>query len=107
MNSAIEVETKFSWLQFLFFFFKTLIVIDGQDTGKQPWGKVTFPVAPGPHQVRVSVRYLAMTNAMANEIAVDVAPGQVVHVRYRAPWLAFLKGKIEVVGASAAPGTPQ
>lgn len=103
MQSGIEVHTSYHFLQFMFAFFKTLIMIDGHDVGPQPWGKMVFPVAPGRHHVRASARYLFWTNAMANEIAVDVAPGQVVHVRYKAPWITVLKGKLEVTGASAPP----
>ncbi|MDQ6910461.1 MAG: DUF2510 domain-containing protein [Actinomycetota bacterium] len=106
---AIEVETGFIFLAFLLYFFKTRVVIDGQ-LYELPWGKNTFPVHPGRHRVRVSFKYLIPSDAGANEIDVDVPPGQTVQVRYRAPWLVFLKGKLAATtfgyGASPAPPPP-
>ncbi|HEX8769199.1 MAG TPA: DUF2510 domain-containing protein, partial [Acidimicrobiales bacterium] len=106
---AIEVETSFFFLAFILYFFKTRVVIDGQ-LYELPWGKNTFPVHPGRHRVRVSFKYLLPSDAGANEIDVDVSSGQTVQVRYRAPWLVFLKGKLTAstygYGASAAPPPP-
>ncbi|MDQ6928608.1 MAG: hypothetical protein M3159_08090, partial [Actinomycetota bacterium] len=103
-HSAIEVESGFIFLAFLLYFFKTRVVIDGM-LYELPWGKNTFPVQPGRHRVRVSFKYLFPSDAGANEIDVDVPPGQTVHVRYRAPWLVFLKGKLtaSTYGYGAAP----
>ncbi len=104
-NAAyIETHTSYFFLSFLFHFFKTLMVIDGTDQGKVPWGTQRFPVAPGRHHVKISARYLFFTSMMANETVVDVWAGTVVRVKYRAPWLVFMKGKIAVEPLPAAPG---
>lgn len=106
----IETHTSFFFLAFILHFFKTLMVIDGADQGKVPWGTQRFPVTPGRHHVRISARYLFFTNMMANETVIDVYPGTIVRVKYRAPWLVFLKGKITVEAlppTQAGPGAPQ
>ncbi|MDQ6910468.1 MAG: DUF2510 domain-containing protein [Actinomycetota bacterium] len=104
---AIEVESGFIFLAFLLYFFKTRVVVDGQ-LYELPWGKNTFPVRPGRHRVRVSFKYLFPSDAGANEIDVDVPSGQTVQVRYRAPWLVFLKGKLSAstYGYGASPFLP-
>ncbi len=100
----IETHTSYFPLAFLFHFFKTLMVIDGADQGKVPWGTQRFPVAPGRHHVKISARYFFFTSMMANETVVDVWAGTAVRVKYRAPWLVFLKGKITVEQVPGAPG---
>jgi hypothetical protein len=95
-TAALDIKTSFFPLAFLFSFFKTLVIIDGQDMGPIPWGTHRFPVMPGQHTVKLSARYLFYTNMMANETTVMVGPGQAVGVAYKAPWIVFLRGKITV-----------
>ena len=92
---AIQVETSYPTLAFLLSAFNTRIVINGQRY-ELPWGTNTFPVGPGLHSVRVSFKYFLPSDAGGNEVEVDVQPGRTVRVRYRAPWLVFLRGKIQV-----------
>ena len=93
--SAIQVETSYPALAFLLSAFTTRIAINGQRY-ELPWGTHTFPVGPGLHTVRVSFRYFLPSDAGGNEVEVDVQPGHTVRVSYRAPWLVFLKGRIQV-----------
>ena len=104
-SARLEITTSFFPLSFLFFFCKTLIVIDGSDCGPVRWGTHTFAVGPGHHRVKVSARYLFFTETMANETTVELPPGGLVQVRYRAPLVTFMKGKITVVAATPA-GSP-
>ena len=96
-SARLEITTSFFPLSFLFFFCKTLIVIDGSDCGPVRWGTHTFAVGPGHHRVKVSARYLFFTDSMARETIVEVPPGAVVQVRYRAPLVTFMRGKITVL----------
>jgi hypothetical protein len=103
-SSAIQVDTSYPALAFLLGVFKTRVAINGQRY-ELPWGTHTFPVGEGRHDVRVSFKYLLPSDAGGNEVEVDVQPGQTVRVRYRAPWLVFLKGKIQVE-AGKSPSVP-
>ena len=86
MNSGIEVEMKYNVLQFIFMFFKTQIAIDGVDSGPKKWGKTYFAVPPGRHAVWGTVKYLFWTNAMANELVVDVPSDLAEIAAYLAAW---------------------
>jgi hypothetical protein len=98
---AIEVDTSFFALAIFLYFFDTQVVIDDV-AHAVPWGTHTFPVQPGQHRVRVSHKYFG-GQIGANTIDVTVAAGQQVSLRYRAPCLIFLKGKLTVTGTSSAP----
>ena len=98
-TGAIEVTTSFFFMAFLLSFFATTIHIDQSAPIKHPWGTRTYPVAPGRHSVRVYCTYLFYPTMGDGTIAVDVAPGQVVRVTWRAPWLVFLTGSFSVDGA--------
>ncbi|HUQ62195.1 MAG TPA: DUF2510 domain-containing protein [Acidimicrobiales bacterium] len=99
---AIRVTTGYLALAFILQLVRTRVVVDGR-LYELPWGTTVFPVYPGRHRVRVSFKYLFMTDAGANQADVDVTPGQTVEVNYRAPWLVFLKGRM-TVGLGYYPG---
>jgi hypothetical protein len=68
-----------------------------------------IPIPHGWHTVRCWFRYLYFSKAGESTVTVDVAPGQVVSVSYRAPMFMFSPGKWTVNGAqpnSAPPMTP-
>ena len=94
-SSAIQVETSYPALAFLLSAFNARVAVNGQRY-ELPWGTHTFPVGPGTHTVRVSFKYFLPSDAGGNAVEVDVPPGKPVRVRYRAPWVVFLKGKIDV-----------
>jgi hypothetical protein len=103
-RGVIEVETKFFVLAFLLLFFKPRIEIDGGPPREHPWGVSGHPVAaPGRHRVTVYVPYLFFSRMGESSVDVDVAPGQAVRVQWNAPWITFMAGRIEVMGAGPAP----
>jgi hypothetical protein len=93
--ATIVVRTKIFPLAFLLLLFKTTVTIDGSPN-ELPWGEHSFPVQPGSHSVAISFKYLFgdMGRAAVN---VELAPGAVVQVHYRSPWLVFMAGKVSVV----------
>ncbi len=98
---VIEVDTGFFPLALFLYFFDTLVVID--DVAQAlPWGTHTFPVQAGQHRVRISHKYFG-SQIGANSVDISVPPGHQVSVRYRAPWLIFLKGRITVTGTTPGP----
>jgi hypothetical protein len=101
-QSGIAVTTKFFPLAFLLYFFKPKMHIDDGIAVQQPWGTHFFPVEPGRHSVRCYVPYLWYRTMGDNSTWVDVAPGQVVDVRWKSPWLVFLKGSFTVGNPRAA-----
>jgi hypothetical protein len=102
-HGVIEVETKFFVLAFLLLFFKPKISIDGYEPQERPWGLAGFTVPPGRHRVTVFVPYLFFPRMGESSIDVDVARGHAVRVRWNAPWLVFMAGRIVVLGAGPAP----
>jgi hypothetical protein len=96
--AGIRVITKFFPLAFLLFFCTPRIHLDGGPPVPRKWGETDIPVYPGRHQVRCYFRYLFYRAVGDNSIVVDVAPGQLVTVQWKAPWLVFLKGKWSVLG---------
>jgi hypothetical protein len=107
-TSAIDVHTGFFPLAFLLLLFKPKVAINGGEYGPVGWGDTRIPVPPGRYQVDAWLPYLFLPEMGRNGTVVDVPPGAVVQVRWRAPWLIFLKGKVTVAGpyafdAAAAP----
>ncbi len=93
-TTGIEITAKFIFLAFFLNFFKPVFTIDGQAV-QSKWKTPTFfPTTPGQHQVQVHFPYLVMKTAGKAVTSVNVQPGQVVRVAYKAPWLVFLAGKI-------------
>ncbi|HEX2578136.1 MAG TPA: DUF2510 domain-containing protein [Aquihabitans sp.] len=108
-GAAIDITPSYLVLAFILAFFKPQASIDGSAPFPVRWGPNLIPVPPGRHQVEVWVPYLFLTRMGRNGAIVDVPPGGVVQVTWRAPWLVFFQGKIGVAGpfplggAAAAP----
>src|SRR5690242_20433865 len=95
-GTAIEVTPKVGFLQWILYLVKPKVSVDG-NTQTGSWGKPTrFDVTPGSHTVEAWFRYLLMGQAGRNSLQVNVPEGQTVRVRYRSPWLLFLKGPLKV-----------
>lgn len=77
-------------------FVKPRIAIDGDEYQGRWKESATVPVAPGTHVVATYFPYIFWKRAGVGEVTVNVADGQVVDVRYEAPWLVFLKGKMSI-----------
>jgi hypothetical protein len=95
-NTGIEVTARHSVLAFILALFKPVITIDGRATPARWKEAQFFPVAPGQHQVQVHFPYLFIKEAGRNATTVNVQPGQTVRVSYKAPWIVFMKGKLQV-----------
>jgi len=107
-QAVIEVTTSFFVLAFVLYFCKAYVCIDGQ-AAQQKWGAVSIPVAPGRHQVEAWTNYFIAPQMGRSAVTVDAAPGTVTRVRWKAPWLIFLKGPIKITSVEplgAAPLAP-
>ncbi len=92
--TGIEITAKFFPLAFILNFFKPTIVINGtaqKGTWRTP---LLYPTGPGQFTVQVHFAYLFIPTAGKAVTTVTVAPGQIVHLAYKAPWLVFLAGKL-------------
>ena len=91
-QTGIVVTTK-SGVAFLLNLFNTKLHLDDGPPVERPWGDTFIPTTPGRHVVRCYCPYLFYRYMGDSSVPVDVPPGGVVHVSWRAPWLAFLGGK--------------
>src|SRR3989442_11830383 len=100
--AGIAVVATFSpaaaWLRAM----KPRVHLDGGPPVERPWGDTFIPVGPGRHQVRCS----AGGGVGDATIALDVPPGRVVQVKWRAPWLPVRAGVWTVVGVQPLAAVP-
>jgi hypothetical protein len=99
-QTGVAVETKFIPLAFLLYFFHPVLHIDGGPVIPAKWGVTFLPTDPGRHVLRAYVPYLFFRTMGDSSLEVEVAPGQTVTARWRAPWLTFLKGKWSLPAAA-------
>lgn len=92
-QTGIHVRTRFFFLAFLLYFVKTRLHLDGGPPVVRPWGETFIPAPPGRHVVRCYVRYLFYSEMGDSSVEVDVPPGGVVSVSWRAPLTVFTRGK--------------
>jgi len=92
---TIKVTTSFHIIQFIFFFFRPLISIDGGEAQKTKWGETTYDVAPGEHTVFIEIPYFFFKVGKASS-TVAVAAGETVSVSYKPPWIVFMEGDLQV-----------
>jgi hypothetical protein len=93
-QGTIKIRTSFLFLQFVLFFFKPTISIDGGDPEKSKWGETTHVVAPGQHTVHVEVPYV-FTKVGKATATVEVAAGETVGLAYRTPLIIFMAGRLK------------
>ena len=104
-QAIIEVTTSFFFLAFVLHLCKPRVVINGQ-AAIQSWGTVSIPVVPGRYQVEAWTNYFLAPEMGRNGVIVDATPGTITRVRWKAPWLIFLKGSIAVTDVAARGGAP-
>lgn len=108
--ALVEVHASYFFLAFLLAIFKPKASIDGGPPFPVRWGATPVPVPPGRHLVEVWVPYLFLPFMGRNGAVVDVPPGGAVRVRWRAPWIVFMRGSVRVEGPvpmhGAAPNAP-
>jgi hypothetical protein len=96
-GEGIEIIGRHNPLQWLLYFTKLTVEVDGQPQ-PGPWRKQRFiAVSPGEHRVNVFFKYLAKARCCEAETVVQVAPGQTTRLQYRAPQLMTSPGKLTAV----------
>ena len=101
--ATINVIAKIIPLGFLLYLFPPRVEIDGGPAQKIRWSENPIQVPPGQHTVAVYFPYMwIIRRAGEAQISVNVAEGQTAVVRYRAPWLVFLAGKIRAESPASA-----
>jgi hypothetical protein len=93
-QGTIKIRASFLFLQWLLYFFKPTVSIDGGEPQKIAWGESTFQVKPGEHRVYVEIPYIFMKIAKADQ-TVSVGASETVTLRYRPPLIVFMRGKLE------------
>jgi hypothetical protein len=92
----VEVTARFMFMSWILFFIKPSIEVDGA-AYRRKWGTYFFDLAPGRHRVEVSFPYLFGRKTGANSVEFDLSPGQTRRIRYRAPLILLMKGRIAEV----------
>jgi hypothetical protein len=99
-NTGISVQTKFYAFNFLLYFYKPKISVDGNPAEKVPWGTTFIATTPGAHTVRCFVPYVYLRHMGDSTIDVRVPPGKTVFLRWQTPLGSlYLKGKWTVLDA--------
>jgi len=98
-ETAIVLTTRWLRLGPAFFIFRIFVAVDGFATSVVLWGEHVFPVAPGAHEVEVSLGLGFGRRHMGEaRIQVEVAQGKSAHLRYRPPFqFAVQQGEIEII----------
>ncbi|OBJ61598.1 hypothetical protein [Mycobacterium sp. 1423905.2] len=93
-HPGIAVTTHFSPLSFMLALFKPKVLIDGYEAPVTGWGRAVLPAQPGRHRVHVHVPYLLPSKIGAADTVVDVYPGRLTELEYKAPVWAFSPGAL-------------
>jgi hypothetical protein len=88
------VTTEFFPLAFLMALFKPKILIDGYEVPVAGWGRTVVPVHPGQHRVHVHVPYWLPSQLGPADTLVDVYPGYLVELEYKAPVWGYSAGSL-------------
>jgi hypothetical protein len=91
---AIAVTTHFFPLAFALALFKPKILIDGYEAPVAGWGRTVVPVHPGQHRVHVHVPYWLPSQIGPADALVDVYPGHLVDLEYKAPVWGYSAGSL-------------
>ncbi len=90
------VNTQFFPLAWVLFFVKPKIAVDGQEMPASGWGRTHLPARPGQHNVHVHVPYFLPPKMGPADATVEVRPGQIAELEYKAPMWAFSAGSLGV-----------
>ena len=104
-TGVISLETTFWALGVLWLMGRVRVELDGEQR-ELPWGHLRLPVAAGTHRLRVSCKYLWWKDAGAATRQLDVRSGETVALRYRAPVVVFLAGRLRLLGQDSARPEP-
>lgn len=100
-GASIQVGASRPGLAFWLRFGKPTLRVDQMPAEPVPWGERVVPVLPGRHTVGVWLQ-LGKRRIGSAELAVQVPPGAVVIVRWRAPVWIFGKASMTHSGTRAA-----
>ncbi len=93
-GEGIEVIGRHNPMQWLLYFTQLTVEVDGQPH-RGPWRQPRFiAVPPGQHRVNVFFRYLTSARTCEAVLDIQVAPGRVARLEYRAPFFMTSKGKL-------------
>ena len=98
-KGTIKVTTGFMFFQFLLFFFKPVVSIDGGEAEKSSWGETTHQVDPGQHTVNVHVAYLFGSKVGKASTTATVGANETVSLKYRVPIIVYMAGSLKEVTA--------
>jgi hypothetical protein len=96
-QGTIKINAGFVFLQFLLYFFKPVVSIDGGDQNKIPWGESEHSVSPGQHTVDIAISYFFGWKVSKGSTTVDVGANQTVTLKYRAPMIVTSQAKLQQV----------
>ncbi len=91
---GFEVKLEYSPLAFLYALGSVYVSINGT-VMKAKWGTQFYPAVPGRYNISCYTHYFITPKAGLNSLEVDLYPGQVVRVTWRAPFLVFMKGPMQ------------
>jgi hypothetical protein len=94
-QGTIKISASFLFLQFLLFFFKPVISIDGGEQKKIGWGDSEHSVSPGQHTVDMAISYFFGWQVSKGSATVDVGANETVTLKYRAPLLVTMNAKLQ------------
>jgi hypothetical protein len=105
-QTGIFVETKYYALNFLLYFSKPKISLDGNPPEAVRWGETFIPTSPGRHTVRCFVPYVYLRHMGDSSIEITVPRRGAAALRWQTPLGSlYLKGKWTVLDARPGPRT--
>ncbi|MDQ6805298.1 MAG: hypothetical protein M3065_10110 [Actinomycetota bacterium] len=96
-QGTIKINAGFLFLQFLLYFFKPVVSIDGGEQNKIAWGESEHSVGPGQHTVNIAISYFFGWQVSKGSATVDVGSNQTVTLKYRAPMIVTRNAKLRQV----------
>ncbi|GJP00117.1 hypothetical protein NJB18001_15220 [Mycobacterium marinum] len=93
-SGGIAVTTQYFPLGFMLALFKPKIFINGFQVPVAGWGRTVVPVQPGLHRVHVHVPYWLPSQIGPADTLVDVYPGQLAELEYKAPVWGYSAGSL-------------
>jgi hypothetical protein len=93
-REGIAVTTGYSPLAWAFAMVKPKIVVNGAEMPTSGWGRTVVPAPPGQYHVHVHTPYFLPSRVGPADISVNVAPGHLVELEYKAPVWTFSAGSL-------------
>jgi hypothetical protein len=107
-GTGIFVETKYYAMNFLLYFSKPKISLDGAPPEPVRWGNTFIPASPGRHTVRCFVPYVYLRHMGDSSVDVTVPPRGTASLRWQTPLGSlYLKGKWTVLDSPSGKPFPE